>query len=696
MERAVKSSFVRLLLSAASLLTVTTTTVSAQNCDPHVRRQMARHPQQPLRVLVDCSHPRETARTIAADGHRATVVGRNLLSAYVPADYAQRLSLLPGVRYVQTPRQARTSMSTARPLAGVDRIHDGTELETPYTGQGVIIGIIDQGFEYKHVAFLDADGQSRVRAVWNRTGYKDGNDGEPTTDIPATGDQMGDIGHATFVTNVAAGSRISENDFYGVAPDAELVMIPSSLDEAEVLEDVQYISQMAAAEQKPWVVNMSFGTQLGAHDGQSYFDQALCDVLTAAPGRQIVAATGNDHQTPIHVQHTFAEGQETVRLLVAPVVYKGTRVSLWSQSADSLRHLTVAPYYLRDSGPDYATPDHWAERVSEQIAPFNRKQNVSLELFADDVTDLQTSLGIEVSGQAGQTFDAWIESDGGAFTSAPGDDYLPADNRYCVSEMGASVREGIAVGAYVSTPYYTPLGSTTPTDWGIGQAGDMSTFSNGGPLIDGTQKPDIAAPGGVIVSAYSKVGSEWSPSFNTITHTVRRGIRTYYYGASYGTSFATPIVTGTIALWLQANPRLTNRQIQDILHQTATRDAFTGDAAWSPRWGYGKLNAYEGLREALRLGSQSGIAATRAATEPLTLFRSGREWRLLFGSNESEATVGIYRLDGTLVATQRYTSLLCGDERILRLDGLAAGTYLVSISTARARLTRKLAIGQRP
>ena len=55
----------------------------------------------------------------------------------------------------------------------------------------------------------------------------------------------------------------------------------------------------------------------------------------------------------------------------------------------------------------------------------------------------------------------------------------------------------------------------------------------------------------------------------------------------------TPAVSGIIALWLQANPKLTLADVKDILANSCDNDEFT---AKNPiRWGYGKINAKKGL-----------------------------------------------------------------------------------------------------
>jgi hypothetical protein len=56
---------------------------------------------------------------------------------------------------------------------------------------------------------------------------------------------------------------------------------------------------------------------------------------------------------------------------------------------------------------------------------------------------------------------------------------------------------------------------------------------------------------------------------------------------------ATPAVSGIIALWLQANPKLTLADVKDVLANSCDNDEFT---AKNPiRWGYGKINAKKGL-----------------------------------------------------------------------------------------------------
>ena len=65
------------------------------------------------------------------------------------------------------------------------------------------------------------------------------------------------------------------------------------------------------------------------------------------------------------------------------------------------------------------------------------------------------------------------------------------------------------------------------------------------------------------------------------------------YNSMDGTSMSYPVVSGIIALWLQADPTLDLEDIKEVLAHTSRNDQFT--AAKPIRWGYGKIDAAAGL-----------------------------------------------------------------------------------------------------
>ncbi|MFN4220487.1 MAG: S8 family peptidase [bacterium] len=114
-------------------------------------------------------------------------------------------------------------------------------------------------------------------------------------------------------------------------------------------------------------------------------------------------------------------------------------------------------------------------------------------------------------------------------------------------------------------------------------------FTSKGPTpVDKYPKPDISSPGVEVVSLRS-------PN-STIDKEPVIKYGDYYWLLS-GTSMATPIVAGVVALMLQANPNLTPQQVKDILKQTAT--PVKGASYYSV--GAGLVNPAEAVKKALEL-----------------------------------------------------------------------------------------------
>ena len=83
-----------------------------------------------------------------------------------------------------------------------------------------------------------------------------------------------------------------------------------------------------------------------------------------------------------------------------------------------------------------------------------------------------------------------------------------------------------------------------------------------------------------------------------ITIKLREGnVINSHYKYVDGTSFAAPIVSSIVACMLEANPRLTPRQIKKILIDTAER---VHDVEVD-RQGWGVVNAHRATEKALRI-----------------------------------------------------------------------------------------------
>jgi len=102
----------------------------------------------------------------------------------------------------------------------------------------------------------------------------------------------------------------------------------------------------------------------------------------------------------------------------------------------------------------------------------------------------------------------------------------------------------------------------------------VCSFSSRGPTKDGNIKPDVVAPGWRIVScrAYGIMDDK------AIDH---------YYLSESGSSMACPMVTGTVALMVQMDPKLTPQKARDILTKTACP---LGASSPNNDYGYGRVN----------------------------------------------------------------------------------------------------------
>lgn len=90
---------------------------------------------------------------------------------------------------------------------------------------------------------------------------------------------------------------------------------------------------------------------------------------------------------------------------------------------------------------------------------------------------------------------------------------------------------------------------------------EVAGFSSRGPTIDGLIKPDVIAPGVNIISLRS-------PNSTLDKQNRGAGIENFYFSLS-GTSMATPICSGVVALMLQKKPSLSPDQVKEILKSTA-------------------------------------------------------------------------------------------------------------------------------
>ena len=164
-----------------------------------------------------------------------------------------------------------------------------------------------------------------------------------------------------------------------------------------------------------------------------------------------------------------------------------------------------------------------------------------------------------------------------------------------LSGMGSSSLS-ITVGA---TDDQNTIDRTDDTVAGYSSRGPRSDNGDGNPINE--LKPDISAPGSNIIQAEGCVSSGGCnnniPGQDASDNT--------YTGRGSGTSYATPAVTGVIALVMEANPDLDPLQIREVLKQTAERRGEPTqpdvDPYWNRDFGWGMVDARAAVELAFHL-----------------------------------------------------------------------------------------------
>lgn len=677
----------------------------------------------PLSLIIT-TQPNTSAQVtemLTQAGQHATTISNTVVTARVAPEWLTTLSNDTRIVRLTASKRLRPFLQKARQVTGVDRVHAGDNLDTPFTGKGIVIGVIDQSFEFKHMGFLDENGKSRIKMLWDRSKdiEKDiQSKAAPVYNVDALSKTHETYdpgsGHGTHVTNIAAGSKHADNPFYGVAPKADIVVIPSSFENTEIIEDIRSVKAYASREHKPWVVNLSLGSVIGPHDGSTDYDQAI-DRMAQDKGGIVVGAMGNEGDQYFHAFSSFQPGETKQVFIHYEKDQDGnateddlTHIDFWGISEVNAEQFTVTPILaVKSSNAEQLKvkkygADFWKKylddgKVWSEISPKNNRENhfvgVKMNKLLEDLGSRYKKIifGVEITAKSTNTADAtlhgWIfseEPNYARFVLAKTDskfESIKPDNLYIVGEGGASIPSAIAVGSF----------TTTVTDQHE-KEGAHSTFSSNGPWLNPNYpKPAVLAPGASIMSALNK----YAPGFdkNNAAYSNRFNNKVYHYGYMEGTSMATPFVAGSIALWLEANPQLSYTDVLDIIKETSTKHADMEGEAWTPTYGYGLINVYEGLKLALKKAGKDPLTAIErvsGSAAPVTFHTIATQWQILFNNPERTATLEVMSLDGRSLYRQQLSSIAQGDEVNIPTDRFTPGVYVLQVSTSGAKIAQKM------
>jgi len=580
-------------------------------------------------------------------------INDNIITALIPIDKFEVVSQSSYIKYIDVGSTANKNLDNARVFTNVNQVQQGTGLSTSYNGTGVIIGVIDSGFDYTHPTFRDSNGNLRISRVWEQSGTS----GNSPTQFNYGTEYIGpnvilnrakDIttgSHGTHVAGIAAGFGTDglDNTFKGMAPNAEIVLVSynnqlgvttvgqlldNEFSQPKTIDAINYIINYANSVSKPVVINISQGTHVGPHDGTSPIDVVI-NSITNQGGKIIVGSVGNEGDANLHVSSQFSTLSAKNYLIKNTECYPANFIDIWGSAGTnfqvrfSIFNIITNSYANNYSSPYFSTSistgdilqvpdgdgDNWS--ITYGVGIENNKPHA---LFYIDNSLDQLSEGdrfyIEIKAE-NTTINAWCSAGNQSTIEFSNVFPNPVSNtnpvtynnvengntNSTISEIGGTASGIISVGAFNTKACFYNISNSTNCPYSVDDLQKIANFSSKGPTIDGRTKPDITAPGKYIVSSVNHFDTTYSPVGSKSNYVVS-GSPNGYYAAMAGTSMAAPVVTGIIALWLQAFPNFTVNDIKTILQYRSITDNFTGTGTTIPNntWGWGKIDALWGMQ----------------------------------------------------------------------------------------------------
>lgn len=500
----------------------------------------------------------------------------------------ERFERLDAVEYIEKPKLLYFEITNGKRESCINSVQ-----VSPFflSGKGVLVAILDSGIDYASPVFRNADGTTRIRAIWDQTipgnppqGYAIGTEytqqqidealqkGTPVEQraiVPSV-----DVsGHGTSVAAIAAGNgREVSGNLRSVAYESEIIVVklgnprqgnfPKT---TELMQAADYVIRKAIEWQIPVAINISFGNSYGSHDGTSLMERFL-DEVAGRWKNVICVGTGNEATTSGHTAGIVTEYTEMVVPFTIQRNQAATNIQIWKEYVDEISISLVSPAGIR-VGPIQEVLGSQRFRLEGteillyygKPSPYSVAQEIYLSFIpaetylTEGVWKIELVAGKIVSG----SYEMWFP---GSSTVNVGTGFLYPSERTTLT-IPSTASQVISVGAYdARTLAYAEFSGRGYTRY-----------------VEMT-KPDLVAPGVDVMTVVPGGGT----------------------AVLSGTSFATPFVTGAAALLMEwgivrgNDPYLYGEKVKAYLRRGARElPGFTEYP--NPQVGYGALCVRDSL-----------------------------------------------------------------------------------------------------
>ena len=461
----------------------------------------------------------------------------------LPESMLEEYSRRPQIEFIEKPTRLYFEDLFSKEASCITQVQRDEPGNLQLTGRGVLIGLVDSGVDYRHPAFLTADGKSRILRLWDQSipgnppeGYATGTEytNEEINEALSLSVQEGrrlvpsedGSGHGTAVLGVAAGSDFSRGAVNrGVAYESDLLVVKMGIPRqdsfprtTELMQGVDYLVRQAIRLGRPIALNLSFGNNYGSHRGDSLLETYLDNV--SGMGKNVICVgMGNNGNDALHTGGKLSPGEIQEIELGVGAFEPTLNVQLWKNYEDEMEIYLEHPAGER-VGPLFETlgAQRWQAGNTELLiyygkpAPYHVTQEIYVDFLPQDEKTPYVDSGVWKIILAARNI-----KNGEYFLWLPGGKTLnPGTAFYLPRPQGtltipATARRVISVGAYDA------------------RQNTYADFSGRGCRALPYPKPDLAAPGVDIYAPRPGGG----------------------YAAFTGTSFSTPFVTGAAALLME-------------------------------------------------------------------------------------------------------------------------------------------------